>query len=99
MAMSVCLFVYRNYSEGNSRRRAGGMRPKTDETQMREEDGVRSYSVVRVYRGGVCDICLKDVTHTAEISRTERYVDDETRTDALDICEGCAYRVGALFDA
>lgn len=73
------------------------MKPNRDEIQMREDDGVRTYSVARVYRGGVCDICLQDVTQTAELSRTERYDDEQTRTDALDICEGCAYRVGALF--
>lgn len=67
--------------------------------QMRDEDGVRMYSVVRVYRDGVCDICKEDVLATAEISSTEIYEDDETRADTLDICQGCAYRVAALFDA
>jgi hypothetical protein len=71
-----------------------------NEIQMREEGGVRTYSGVRVYRGGVvCSICLQDVTEAAELSRTERYDDDKTHTDTLDICQGCAYRVGALFDA
>jgi hypothetical protein len=74
------------------------MRPETEEIQMREEDGVRSYSVVSVDRGGVCDICLQDVTETAEIVRTELYDDDgASRSDTLHICEGCAYRIGALF--
>jgi hypothetical protein len=73
------------------------LRLETDEIQMRGEDGVRVYSVVRVDRGGVCDICLQDVTETAELSRTDVYDDAASRTDTLDICEGCAYRVGALF--
>jgi hypothetical protein len=74
------------------------MRPEVDEIQMREEDGVRSYSVVRVYRGDVvCYICRKDVPEVAELSCTDVYDNDKTHRDALDICEGCAYRVGALF--
>jgi hypothetical protein len=75
------------------------LRAETDEIQMREEDGWRTYSVVRVYPGAVCDICLQDVTETAELACTEIGDDDSRRRDALDICQGCAYRVGALFGA
>lgn len=68
------------------------------EAEADEEDGVRTYSVARVYRGGVvCSICLQDVTEAAELSCTDIYDDDERRTDTLDICPGCAYRIGSLF--
>ena len=73
------------------------IRLETDEIQMREEDGVRSYSVVHIDRDGVCDICLQDVLETAELARTEIYDDGASRRDALHICQGCTYRVGALF--
>jgi len=74
------------------------MEPETTEIQMREEDGVRTYSVVRVYRGdGECGICRQNVPEVAELSCTDIYDDDASRTATLDICEGCAYRVGALF--
>lgn len=73
------------------------MKPETDEIQMREDAGVRTYSVVRVCREGVCDICGQAALAVAELSRTDIYDDDVRHRDALDICEGCAYRVGALF--
>lgn len=72
--------------------------PETDEIQMREEDGVRTRSVVQVHRGGgMCSVCLEDVPETAEIAQTEIYNDGHHRRDAVEICQGCAYRVGALF--
>jgi hypothetical protein len=74
------------------------LEPEENEIQVREEDGVRTCSAVRVYRGDVvCSICLRDVTAVAEFSRTDAYDDGKSHQDALDICEGCAYRVGALF--
>jgi hypothetical protein len=78
------------------------VKPETDEIQMREEDGVRTYSVVSVYPGVVCDICLQDVPETAELVRTDVYDDgdgrDSRRSDTLYICQGCAYRVGGMFN-
>jgi hypothetical protein len=74
------------------------MHPETDEIQMREDEGVRSYSVVSVYRdGAMCDICLQNVLDTAELASTELYDDGASRRDTLNVCSGCAYRVGALF--
>lgn len=75
---------------------------KTDEIQMREEEGVRTYSVVRVGRGSTCDICLQDVTETAELERTEIYDDggrESRHSDSLQMCKGCAYRIGGMFDS
>ncbi|HST53078.1 MAG TPA: hypothetical protein VLJ61_13795 [Pyrinomonadaceae bacterium] len=65
------------------------------------EDGVSVYSVVRVGRTMPCDICHQDAPETAELCRTEIYEDGgrgSRRWDALNICAGCAYRVGGLFD-
>jgi hypothetical protein len=71
-----------------------------DEIQVRVEDGVLTRSAVRVYRGDLaCFICLKDVPEAAELSCTDVYDDDKSHREALDICEGCAYRVATLFDA
>ncbi|MET0648640.1 MAG: hypothetical protein ABW208_18670 [Pyrinomonadaceae bacterium] len=39
------------------------------------------------------------MTATAELARTELYDDGESRLDTLQMCEGCAYRIAALFDA
>lgn len=69
-----------------------------EEIQMREGDGVTTHSVVQVHRGGGrCSVCLEDVPETAEIAQTEVYDDGHRRRDAVEICPGCAYRVGALF--
>jgi hypothetical protein len=70
---------------------------RAGEGQMREEEGVRIYSGARVYREAVCDICLQDVSAVAELSRTDIYDAGASRSDTLDLCEGCAYRIGALF--
>lgn len=64
---------------------------------MCAEDGVRAYSVVSVAREGACSICWQDVLEAAELACTEIYDDGSHRRDALYICQGCAYRVGALF--
>jgi hypothetical protein len=66
-----------------------------------EEDGVRMYSVVRVDRDAICDICFQDAPETAELDRTEIYDGGERescRGDVLRICQGCTYRIGSMFD-
>lgn len=77
------------------------MKTEANEIQLHEEDGVKMYSVVRIDRGAACEVCFQDVTETAKICRTEihgRVGRESRRWDELYICEGCAYRVGSMFD-
>ena len=71
------------------------------ETQLHEEEGVRTHSVVQTFHNGFCGVCCRDVPEMREIEMTAMQQPGKPDTYSVTtvfICAGCLYRIAAQDD-